>query len=50
MKAGLDPAFRKFLSNVVICSEQGYNKSELERVAKLEMKFDYKNSYIDLIT
>lgn len=45
-----DPAFKTFCHNVILCTEQHYDESNIERLAKMDFKLDYKNSYIDLIS
>jgi hypothetical protein len=45
-----DPSFFKFLKNVIICTEQGYNKDHLKELAKKPHTLEYKNNYIELIT
>ncbi len=45
-----DHPFRKFLCNVIVCTEQGYNDADLIALAKKDYKTDFKTCYIDLIS
>ena len=45
-----DKQFQLFLSNVILCTEQGYDENLLKEAAKKEHRLEYKNAYIDLIS
>ena len=42
--------FTNFCHNVILCTEQHYDDKVIERLASLDYKVEYKNSYIDLIS
>ena len=35
---------------MIVCTEEGYRESDLERLAKQEPRFDYSTKYIDLLS
>jgi hypothetical protein len=45
-----DHSFRKFLCNVIVCTEQGYNDADLITLAHKDYRTDFKTCYIDLIS
>ena len=46
----MDQTFQRFLSSVIVCTEEGYNEGELARLARQEHKLEYANKYIDLLS
>ena len=46
----MDTTFKRFLSSIIVCTEEGYRNSELETLARQEHKLDYADRYIDLLS
>jgi hypothetical protein len=42
-----DSKFRAFLASIIICTEQGYNKEELKKLANT--KVSKETPYIDIL-
>ena len=38
------------MSSIIVCTEEDYKHSELERIARQEHKLAYDDSYIDLLS
>ena len=49
-KCRMDQQFQRFLNQIIVCTEEGYRESDLERLARQEPKFDYADRYIDLLS
>jgi hypothetical protein len=45
-----DDAFKHFLQSVIVCTEQDYRISELERLAKMPHRLNYGDNYIELLS
>lgn len=46
----MDSNFQRFLSSIIVCTEEGYRNSDLESLAKQQHKLEYADRYIDLLS
>ena len=45
-----DTQFKNFLQSIIVCTEEDYKQSTLERIARQEHVLAYDDSYIDLLS
>ena len=46
----MDSTFQRFLSSIIVCTEEGYRDEDLHRLARQEHRLDYADRYIDLLS
>lgn len=44
-----DDRLQKFMKSVIICTEYGYDETQLSSIIKCPFKLDYKQNYIKLL-
>ena len=46
----MDSHFQRFLSSIIVCTEEGYRDSELAALVRQEHRLHYEDRYIDLLS
>ena len=46
----MDSQFQRFLSSIIVCTEEGYSDSDLATLVRKEHRLDYEDRYIDLLS